>query len=180
MRLTQPLFHAFGHGFSGRDLILISGGLFLLWKATVEIHDKLEGEVGHGAAKVAPSFGAVIGQIMVLDIIFSLDSVITAVGMANDIAIMITAVVAAVAIMMVSARAIGDFVMRLPTVKVLALSFLLMIGLALVSDGVGFHIPKGYIYFAMGFSIFVETINLRIRPAHAPVTLHEPYREGRR
>jgi predicted tellurium resistance membrane protein TerC len=112
---------------------------------------------------------------MLLDVIFSLDSVITAVGMANDIAIMITAVVVAVAIMMVSARTIGDFVMRHPTVKVLALSFLLMIGLALVADGVGFHIPKGYIYFAMGFSIFVETINLRIRPAHAPVRLHEPY-----
>jgi predicted tellurium resistance membrane protein TerC len=180
MRLTQPLFHAFGHGVSGRDLILIGGGLFLLYKSTVEIHDKLEGEEGHGTAKVAPSFGAVIGQIMVLDIIFSLDSVITAVGMANDLAIMITAVVAAVGIMMFSARPIGDFVMRHPTVKVLALSFLLMIGLALVSDGVGFHIPKGYIYFAMGFSIFVEMINLRLRPAHAPVKLHEPYQENRR
>jgi predicted tellurium resistance membrane protein TerC len=175
MRLREPLFSLFDHGFSGRDLILIGGGLFLLWKATVEIHDKLEGEEGHGTARVAPSFGAVIGQIMVLDIIFSLDSVITAVGMANDISIMITAVVVAVAIMMFSARPIGDFVMRHPTVKVLALSFLLMIGLALVSDGVGFHIPKGYIYFAMGFSIFVETINLRVRPAHAPVKLHEPY-----
>jgi predicted tellurium resistance membrane protein TerC len=175
MRLTEPLFYAFDHGFSGRDLILIGGGLFLLWKATVEIHDKLEGEEGHRTARVAPSFGAIIGQIMVLDIIFSLDSVITAVGMANDISIMITAVVVAVGIMMFSARPIGDFVMRHPTVKVLALSFLLMIGLALVADGVGFHIPKGYIYFAMGFSIFVETINLRIRPAHAPVKLHEPY-----
>ena len=180
MRLTQPLFHAFGHGFSGRDLILIFGGLFLLYKSTVEIHDKLEGEEGHGSARVTPSFGAVIGQIMILDIIFSLDSVITAVGMANDLAIMITAVVAAVGIMMFSARPIGDFVMRHPTVKVLALSFLLMIGLALVSDGVGFHIPKGYIYFAMGFSIFVEMINLRLRPAHAPVTLHEPYRKETR
>jgi predicted tellurium resistance membrane protein TerC len=177
MRLTEPFFHAFGHGFSGRDLILISGGLFLLWKATVEIHEKLEGQEGHGSAKVTPSFGAVIGQIMLLDIIFSLDSVITAVGMANDIPIMITAVVVAVAIMMFSAKPIGDFVMKHPTVKVLALSFLLMIGLALVSDGVGFHIPKGYIYFAMGFSIFVETINLRLRPAHAPVRLHEPYTE---
>jgi predicted tellurium resistance membrane protein TerC len=126
-----------------------------------------------------PLFAAVIGQIMLLDIIFSLDSVITAVGMADDISIMITAVVVAVAIMMFSARTIGDFVMRHPTVKVLALSFLLMIGLTLIADGVGFHIPKGYIYFAMGFSIFVETINLRIRPAHAPVKLHnEPYREG--
>jgi predicted tellurium resistance membrane protein TerC len=180
MRLTQPLFTAFNHGFSGRDLILIAGGLFLLWKATVEIHDKLEGHEGHGAAKIVPSFAAVIGQIMLLDIIFSLDSVITAVGMANSVAIMITAVVVAVGIMMVSARAIGDFVMLHPTVKVLALSFLLMIGLALVSDGLGFHIPKGYIYFAMGFSIFVEVINLRIRPAHAPVQLHGPYEEERK
>jgi predicted tellurium resistance membrane protein TerC len=180
MRLTQPLFHAFDNGFSGRDLILISGGLFLLWKATVEIHEKLEGQEGHASTRVAPSFAAIIGQIMVLDVIFSLDSVITAVGMASDLAIMITAVVVAVAIMMFSAKTIGDFVMRHPTVKVLALSFLLMIGLALVADGVGFHIPKGYIYFAMGFSIFVETINLRIRPAHAPVRLHEPYQEDRR
>jgi predicted tellurium resistance membrane protein TerC len=174
MRLTQPLFTTFGHAVSGRDLILISGGLFLLWKATVEIHEKLEGQEEHGAKRIAPSFNAVIGQIMLLDIIFSLDSVITAVGMANDIAIMIAAVVIAVGIMMVSARPIGDFVSRHPTVKVLALSFLLMIGLALVTDGVGFHIPKGYIYFAMGFSIFVETINLRIRPTH-PVKLHERY-----
>jgi predicted tellurium resistance membrane protein TerC len=174
MQLTQPFFTAFGHGFSGRDLILISGGLFLLWKATVEIHDRLEGEESHGSTRVAPSFSAIIGQIMVLDIIFSLDSVITAVGMANDLSIMVAAVVIAVAIMMFSARPIGDFVMRHPTVKVLALSFLLMIGLALISDGVGFHIPKGYIYFAMGFSIFVEMINLRVRPVAAkPVTLHE-------
>jgi predicted tellurium resistance membrane protein TerC len=178
MRLTQPLFTAFGHGFSGRDLILISGGLFLLWKATVELHDKLEGETTHGAPKTAPSFAAVIGQIMLLDVIFSLDSVITAVGMANDVEIMIAAVVIAVVIMMFSARTIGDFVMRHPTVKVLALSFLLMIGLTLVADGVGFHIPKGYIYFAMGFSIFVEMINLRIRPAAAPVLLRNPY-DGR-
>ncbi len=177
MRLTQPLFHAVGHGFSGRDLILISGGLFLLWKATVEIHEKLEGEEGHGSTRVAPSFGAIIGQIMLLDIIFSLDSVITAVGMANDLSIMITAVVIAVAIMMFSAKPIGDFVMRHPTVKVLALSFLLMIGLTLVSAGVGFHIPKGYVYFAMGFSIFVEMINLRLRPSHAPVKLHGPFIE---
>ena len=177
MRLTEPLFTLFNHGFSGRDLILISGGLFLLWKATVEIHDKLEGEDEHGVAKVAPSFAAVIWQIMLLDLIFSLDSVITAVGMANDVSIMIAAVVIAVAIMMFSAKTIGDYVMRHPTVKVLALSFLLMIGLTLIADGVGFHIPKGYIYFAMGFSIFVEAINLRIRPAHAPVKLHGPYQQ---
>ncbi len=141
MRLTQPLFTAFNHGFSGRDLILISGGLFLLWKATMEIHERLEGEESHESTKAAPSFGAVIGQIMLLDIIFSLDSVITAVGMANDISIMITAVVIAVAIMMFSARPISEFVSRHPTVKVLALSFLLMIGLTLIADGVGFHIP---------------------------------------
>ncbi len=180
MRLTQPLFTVFNHGISGRDLILIAGGLFLLWKATVEIHDKLEGHEGHGTARVAPSFAAVIGQIMLLDIIFSLDSVITAVGMANSISIMITAVVVAVGIMMFSAKAIGDFVMRHPTVKVLALSFLLMIGLALVADGLAFHIPKGYIYFAMGFSIFVEVINLRLRPAHTPVQLHTHYVEGQK
>ena len=179
MRLTQPLFTAFGHGFSGRDLILISGGLFLLWKATMEIHERLEGEEGHSSTRVQPSFGAVIGQIMLLDIIFSLDSVITAVGMANDISVMIAAVVIAVVIMMFSARPISDFVSRHPTVKVLALSFLLMIGLTLIADGVGFHIPKGYIYFAMGFSIFVETINLRVRPTHAPVKLHGPYPEKR-
>ena len=162
MRLTEPLFTLFNHGFSGRDLILIGGGLFLLWKATVEIHDKLEGEEAHGPTRVAPSFAAVITQIMLLDIIFSLDSVITAVGMANDISIMITAVVVSVAIMMFSAKSIGDFVMRHPTVKVLALSFLLMIGLTLIADGAGFHIPKGYVYFAMGFSIFVEVD----QPAH--------------
>ena len=176
IRLTQPLFTFWGHGYSGRDLILISGGLFLLWKATMEIHERLEGEEAHGTTKVAPSFGAVIGQIMLLDIIFSLDSVITAVGMANDISIMVAAVVIAVAIMMFSAKPISEFVSRHPTVKVLALSFLLMIGLTLIADGVGFHIPKGYIYFAMGFSIFVETINLRVRPVHAtPVKLHDRY-----
>jgi predicted tellurium resistance membrane protein TerC len=176
MRLTQPLFTAFDHGYSGRDLILISGGLFLLWKATMEIHERLEGEEGHATGRVAPSFAAVIGQIMLLDIIFSLDSVITAIGMANDISIMVAAVVIAVAIMMFSAKPISDFVSRHPTVKVLALSFLLMIGLSLIADGVGFHIPKGYIYFAMGFSIFVETINLRVRPVPTkPVKLHGKY-----
>jgi predicted tellurium resistance membrane protein TerC len=176
MRLTSPLFSAFGHAFSGRDLILLAGGLFLLYKATMEIHDKLEGQEGHGAAKVAPSFGAVIGQIMLLDVIFSLDSVITAVGMADDISIMVTAVVLAVGIMMFSAEPISEFVGRHPTVKVLALSFLLMIGLALMGDGLGLHIPKGYIYFAMGFSLFVEMINLRVRTTSArPVKLRRRY-----
>ncbi|MSO56492.1 MAG: TerC family protein [Acidobacteria bacterium] len=178
MRLTTPLFSAFGQTLSGRDLILLTGGLFLIYKATVEIHDRLEGMEGHGPVKAAPSFGAVIGQIMLLDVIFSLDSVITAVGMADDISIMVPAVVLAVGIMMFSAALIGDFVSRHPTVKVLALSFLLMIGLALIGDGLGFHIPKGYIYFAMGFSVFVEIINLRVRaaPAH-PVKLHQTYVE---
>ena len=180
MRLTAPLFSAFGHGVSGRDLILIGGGLFLIYKATIEIHDKLEGEEGHSSARVAPSFGAIIVQIMLLDIIFSLNSVITAVGMADDIEIMITAVVVAVGIMMLSAAPISTFVGHHPTVKVLALSFLLMIGVALIGDGFGMHIPKGYIYFAMGFPVFVEMINLRVRQVStAPVKLHQPYVEGK-
>jgi predicted tellurium resistance membrane protein TerC len=177
IRLTAPLFTVLGQEISGRDLILIGGGLFLLAKATLEIHDRLEGEEGHASARVAPSFGAVIAQIMLLDIVFSLDSVITAVGMANDLAIMITAVVLAVAIMMMSAEGISGFVNRHPTVKVLALSFLLLIGLSLVGDGLEMHIPKGYIYFAMGFSIFVEMINLRVRGAAHPVRLHQRYAE---
>jgi predicted tellurium resistance membrane protein TerC len=177
IRLTAPLFTLFGQAISGRDLILMGGGLFLLAKATLEIHERLEGEEGHSSAKVYPSFGAVILQIMLLDIVFSLDSVITAVGMADDLSIMVTAVVVAVAIMMVSAGAISGFVNRHPTVKVLALSFLLLIGLSLVGDGLGMHIPKGYIYFAMGFSIFVEMINLRVRKG-TPVRLHQPYVES--
>ncbi len=178
VRLTAPLFSLFGHDFSGRDLILILGGLFLLAKATLEIHDRLEGDDGHGSAKVRPSFSAVIVQIMLLDIVFSLDSVITAVGMADHLSIMVAAVVVAVTIMMVAAEPISAFVNRHPTVKVLALSFLLLIGLSLVADGFGLHIPKGYIYFAMGFSIFVEMINLRVRKSVKPVKLHQPYVEG--
>jgi len=174
-RLTTPLFSVFEHPISGRDLILIAGGLFLLAKATIEIHDRLEAEEGHSSARVRPSFTAVITQIAVLDIVFSLDSVITAVGMADEIAIMVTAVILAVGVMMFSARPISNFVNRHPTVKVLALSFLLLIGVALVADGFGMHIPKGYIYFAMGFSVFVEMINLRVRRVAAPVHLHEPY-----
>ena len=173
-RLTSPLFTVFSQDISGRDLILIGGGLFLLGKATIEIHDRLEGEEGHGTTRVAPSFSAVIVQIMLLDIVFSLDSVITAVGMAEDISIMVTAVVLAVVIMMFSAEPISSFVNRHPTVKVLALSFLLLIGMSLVGDGLGMHIPKGYIYFAMGFSVFVEMINLRVRGAkEPPVKLHQ-------
>jgi predicted tellurium resistance membrane protein TerC len=163
VRLTAPLFSVLGRAVSGRDVILIAGGLFLLAKATIEIHERLEGEEGQSSARVAPTFAAVIFQIMALDIVFSLDSVITAVGMADDISIMIAAVVLSVAVMMVSSGSIGVFVNRHPTVKVLALSFLLMIGGSLVADGLGLHIPKGYIYFAMGFSVFVEMINLRMR-----------------
>ena len=170
-RLTAPLFSPFGHAFSGRDLILLLGGLFLLAKATFEIHDKLEGDEGHGQAKAAASFGAVIAQIMVLDIVFSLDSVITAIGMARQLWVMVTAVVLAVAVMLVAAGTISDFVNRHPTVKVLALSFLLLIGFSLVADGLGQHISKGYIYFAMGFSVFVEMLNLRMRRRGTPVEL---------
>jgi predicted tellurium resistance membrane protein TerC len=178
IRLTAPLFTAFGQPVSGRDLILIVGGLFLLAKATLEIHEKLEGEEGQGSTRTAPTFSAVIAQIMVLDIVFSLDSVITAVGMAEDLSIMMAAVVLAVGVMMFSAEPISAFVNRHPTVKVLALSFLLLIGLSLVGEGLGLHIPKGYIYFAMGFSVFVEMVNLRIRGAGAtPVHLHQRYIE---
>jgi predicted tellurium resistance membrane protein TerC len=176
IRLTQPLFSVFGQEISGRDLILLGGGLFLLAKATLEIHEKLEGEEGHSSSKVYPTFGAVIIQIMLLDIVFSLDSVITAVGMADELSIMIAAVVVAVGIMMISAGTISDFVSRHPTVKMLALSFLMLIGLSLVGEGLELHIPKGYIYFAMGFSIFVEMINLRLRQG-TPVKLHQAYVE---
>jgi predicted tellurium resistance membrane protein TerC len=175
VRLTAPLFSIAGRGISGRDLILIGGGLFLLAKATIEIHERLEGEEQRGPTRAAPSFGAVIAQIMALDIVFSLDSVITAVGMADDVSIMVAAVVLSVAIMMWSAGPVSGFVSRHPTVKVLALSFLLLIGISLVGDGLGMHIPKGYIYFAMGFSVFVEMINLRVRGS-APVRLHDPHR----
>jgi predicted tellurium resistance membrane protein TerC len=176
VRLTAPLFSIAGRDISGRDLILIGGGLFLLAKATLEIHERLEGEEQHGPARAAPSFGAVIAQVMALDIVFSLDSVITAVGMADDISIMVAAVVLSVILMMFSAGPVSGFVGRHPTVKVLALSFLLLIGLSLIADGLGLHIPKGYIYFAMGFSVFVEAINLRIRGSVAPVKLHDPHR----
>ena len=177
MGLTAPLFTAVGNEISGRDLILIVGGLFLIAKSTHEIHGKLEGEEGHGSAKVVASFAAVIVQILLLDIVFSLDSVITAVGMADDVSVMIIAVIAAVGVMMVSAGAISDFVEDHPTVKMLALSFLLLIGVTLMAEGFEQHIPKGYVYFAMGFSVFVEMINLRLRRKSAPVHLHQPYTE---
>ncbi len=161
--LTAPLFNLLGRDFSGRDLILAGGGLFLLAKATFEIHDKLEGEDGHVSGKVAATFASVIFQVMLLDIVFSLDSVITAVGMADNLWVMVTAVVLAVLVMLLAADSISNFVEKHPTVKILALSFLLLIGMSLVADGFGQHIGKGYIYFAMGFSIFVEMVNIRIR-----------------
>jgi predicted tellurium resistance membrane protein TerC len=174
-RLTTPLFRIIGHDISGRDLILILGGLFLLGKSTFEIHDKLEGEEGHASRKVAASFASVIVQIMLLDIVFSLDSVITAVGMVDEVWVMIAAVMISVALMMLSAEPIANFVHKHPTVKMLALSFLLLIGMSLVLEGFQQHIPKGYIYFAMGFSVFVEMINLRMRGKAAPVHLKERY-----
>ena len=173
-RLTQPLFSLFQHNVSGRDLILLIGGIFLVWKSTHEIHQSLEGEQGHGFARAAVSFSSVIIQIILLDIVFSLDSVITAVGMVNNVPIMIGAVVVAVIFMMFFAGPISGFVDRHPTVKMLALSFLLLIGVTLIAEGFGQHIPKGYIYFAMAFSVFVEVLNIRIRKATTPVKLHRP------
>jgi predicted tellurium resistance membrane protein TerC len=175
IRLTAPLFYILGRAISVRDLILIGGGLFLLAKATMEIHERLEGEEGHNSARVRPSFTSVIIQIAALDVVFSLDSVITAVGMADEIVIMISAVILAVAVMMFSAGPVSSFINRHPTVKILALSFLLLIGVSLIGEGLGMHIPKGYIYFAMGFSVGVEAINLRLRRVGVPVHLHEPY-----
>jgi predicted tellurium resistance membrane protein TerC len=174
--LIAPLFSIFGREISGRDLVLLLGGLFLIFKATHEIHQKLEGEEGHSSARVAPTFSSVIIQIILLDAVFSLDSVITAVGMVDNISIMISAVVAAMVFMMVFAGAVSTFIDRHPTVKMLALSFLLLIGVTLIAEGWDQHIPKGYVYFAMAFSIFVEMLNLRQRkPRMKPVKLHEPY-----
>jgi len=173
MRLTLPLFSPFDHPFSGRDLILLLGGLFLLWKSTREIHDKLEGEEGRQNVKAGATFGGVIVQIALLDIVFSLDSVITAVGMVRQVGVMIAAIVLAVLVMLVAAGPISDFVHRHPTLKMLALSFLLLIGVTLIADGLGQHIPKGYVYFAMGFSVFVESLNLRLARKVAPVHLKE-------
>ncbi len=178
IRLTAPLFQVLGQEISGRDLILMIGGLFLIAKATHEIHDKLEADEGHAGRKVRAGFGAVIFQIMMLDIVFSLDSVITAVGMVRQVGVMIAAVLIAVAIMMVSVEAISRFVERHPTVKMLALSFLLLVGLSLVAEGLDHHIPKGYLYFAMGFSVFVETLNLRVKRVERPVQLRQRYTEG--
>ena len=174
--LTAPLFTVVGQEISGRDLVLIAGGLFLIGKSTHEIHSKLEGDEGSSSERVKASFASVIIQILLLDIVFSLDSVITAVGMVDEIWIMISAVVVAVLFMMVFASPISNFVDRHPTVKMLALSFLLLIGVTLLAEAFDRHIPKGYIYFAMAFSVFVEMLNLRLRKSHAaPVKLREPF-----
>ena len=166
MRLTAPLFTLFGEAISGRDLILIAGGLFLLAKSTLEIHNKLEGESGQGSARVYAGMLGVIVQIMILDIVFSLDSVITAIGLARNLSIMVAAIVISIAVMMVAADVIGRFVDRHPTLKMLALSFLILIGFALVAEALGLTVPKGYIYFAMAFATTVELLNLRLRSRH--------------
>ena len=173
--LTAPIFTVLEQEISGRDLILLLGGLFLLGKATFEIHENLEGEEGHASARVKAQFTSVIIQIILLDAVYSLDSVITAVGMVNNIGIMIAAVVVAIIFMMLFAAPVGGFVHRHPTIKMLALSFLLLIGLTLIVEAFDVHIPKGYIYFAMGFSVFVEFLNLRLRKKSSPVHFHERY-----
>jgi len=160
---TAPLFTLFGYEVSGRALILIAGGLFLLWKSVGEIHQMLEGQEEHGAGRSAATFGAVILQIMVIDIVFSLDSIITAVGMADRIEVMIAAVVASVGLMMLFAAPIGHFVSAHPTIKMLALAFLVVVAVVLIADGFGHHVPKGYVYSAMAFSVLVETLNMRLR-----------------
>ena len=175
--LTEPVFELFDHGVSWRDIVLIVGGLFLLGKATHEIHGSLEGAHGEASAKVRASFASVIAQILLLDIVFSIDSVITAVGLTDVIPVMVAAVVIAVAVMMFAAGPIGGFVSRHPTVKMLALSFLIMIGGLLVAEGFGQHIPHGYVYFAMAFALGVEMLNLRLRKVQQPVELHKPYAE---
>lgn len=178
--LEDDVFEVFDQGFSGKDLILLAGGVFLIYKATKEIHDKLEGEEGHVEAKVVPTFGAVIFQVMLLDLVFSVDSVITAVGMTEYIAVMVIAVLGAVAIMLVASRAIYQFVNRHPSVKMLALAFLLLIGVTLIAEGMGEKLPKGYIYSAMAFSMFVEALNIRARRKRQtePVHLKQPMSVG--
>lgn len=174
--LTAPLFAVLSQPISGRDLILIVGGLFLIWKSTGEIHQLLEGEAGHASSAVAPVFSAVILQIIIIDLVFSLDSIITAVGMVDRVEIMMAAVIASVGLMMLFASGIGRFVSAHPTIKMLALSFLLLIGAVLIADGFSHHVPKGYIYFAMAFSVCVEMLNIRLRKKSAkPVVLHEAY-----
>ena len=173
--LTAPLFSVLAQEISGRDAILIAGGLFLLYKSTGEIHQLLEGEAGGHAARVPATLAGVLTQIMLIDLVFSLDSIITAVGMVDELEIMIAAVVVSVSLMMVFAGPLGRFVSARPTVKMLALAFLFMIGLVLIADGFDHHVPKGYVYFAMAFSVLVEMLNMRVRKKRAPVELHEPY-----
>ncbi|MFM9905050.1 MAG: TerC family protein [Pyrinomonadaceae bacterium] len=175
MGLVQPLFTVVGQHFSGRDLILLAGGLFLIYKSTHEIHGSLEGDEGESSRKVYAGFANVIVQIMLLDIVFSLDSVITAIGMVDNVWIMIAAVVVSIIAMMIFAGPIGAFVQRHPSIKMLALSFLLMIGFTLIAEGLEFHIPKGYVYFAMAFSVFVEMLNLRLRRKSLPVHLRNQF-----
>jgi predicted tellurium resistance membrane protein TerC len=174
--LTEPVVSVLETAFSGRDLILIGGGLFLIWKSTSEVHQVLEGEEGDAQQMVASGFAAAIGQIIVIDLVFSLDSIITAVGMVSEVSVMIAAVVVSVGLMMMFAPAIGRVVANHPTIKMLALSFLVVVGVVLIADGFGHHIPKGYIYFAMAFSVCVESLNIRLRKKAAkPVTLHSHY-----
>ncbi|WP_088282717.1 TerC family protein [Ideonella sp. A 288] len=177
--LVAPLFTVLGQEISGRDLILILGGLFLIWKSTGEIHQSLEGEEEHASSAVKATFSAVILQIMIVDLVFSLDSIITAVGMVDDVKVMIAAVIASVGLMMVFAGAIGRFVSDHPTIKMLALSFLVVVGVVLVAEGFGHHVPKGYVYFGMAFSLGVEMLNIRMRKRSAkPVQLHPPHIPG--
>ena len=174
--LTAVLFTAFDHGFTGRDLILSTGGAFLLWKATSEVHQLLEGREGHASSAVKATFAAVITQIIIIDAVFSLDSIITAVGMVDELAVMMAAVVASVALMMAFSGAISRFVSKHPTIKMLALGFLFVIGVVLVADGFGYHIPKGFVYGAMAFALVMEMLNIRMRKAATkPVDLHEKY-----
>ena len=179
--LIEPLFTTFGQDISGRDLVLIAGGLFLLWKSTREIHQLLEGEKGSASAALSATFSSVIVQIVIIDMVFSLDSIVTAVGMVDQVSVMVAAVVVSVLLMMAFAGAVGRFVSAHPTVKMLALAFLFMVGVVLIADGFDHHIPKGYVYFAMAFSVAVEALNLRVRKKRAavPVELHERYtRDG--
>jgi predicted tellurium resistance membrane protein TerC len=173
--LTEPVITVLNTPFSGRDLILLGGGLFLIWKSTNEVHQLLEGEEGGAEHAVAASFAAAIGQIIVIDLVFSLDSIITAVGMVSQVEVMIAAVIASVGLMMMFAPAIGRVVTNHPTIKMLALSFLVVVGVVLIADGFGHHVPKGYIYFAMAFSVCVEALNIRLRKKAKPVALHTEY-----
>lgn len=173
--LTEPLFEIFGHGFSGKDIILAGGGVFLIYKATQEIHSSLEGEEGHVGATVRAGFTAVVSQIALINLVFSIDSIVTAVGMANEIWVMVVAVIASMVVLIAAAGPVGKFVDRHPTVKMLALGFLIMIGMTLVADGFGVHIPKGYVYSAMIFSVLVEGVNMLHRRKAKPVHLHNQY-----